>query len=116
MIRSLSINNTSTISYSAPRGGPPSRLGIEKIKRSKSPTPIQPRGKLAYLPELKALMKDTQQFKKYLKPMSKEMMIKITLSDEKIIEKQEELYQRQIEVIKKNKENTLSLENLKKPK
>ena len=61
-------------------------------------------------------MKDTQQFKKYLKPMSKEMMIKITLSDEKIVEKQEELYQRQIEVIKKNKENTLSLENLKKPK
>ena len=99
--------------------GAPKRLGIERIKRSTGPksNPLLPSpSALKYMPELKVLMKDNEKFRSYLKPMNNEELGKITLNDEQLIEKQEEIYHRQIEIIQKKEEKTISLDNLKKPK
>ena len=117
MIKSLSLNNVSNVSFAVQRG-PPRSLGIERIKRLSGPklNNLLPSPKsLEYLPELKALMKDNGKFRDYLKPISNEELDKITLNDEQLIEKQEEIYHRQIEIIKKKEEKTIILENLKKP-
>ena len=118
MIKSLSFNNIANVSLGVQKG-PPRRLGIERIKRPNGPklNNLLPSPKsLEYLLELKALMKDNKKFKSYLKPISNEDLEKITLNDEQLIEKQETLYNRQIEMLKNKEEKIANLDNLKKPK
>ena len=118
MIKSLSFNNVSNVSLGFQKG-PPRKLGIERIKRPNGlklnnllPSPKS----LEYLPELIALMDDNEKFRSYLKPISNEDLEKITLNDEQLIEKQEALYKRQIEMLKNKEEKIANLDNLKKPK
>ena len=114
-LKNLSLGNVSYTTPSPPRRGPPQR-GIERIKRENGSRPnsaIQSRA--PFLPELKSIMQDPEEFRKYLKPMTEEELNLIILDDDVLEEKEELAIKRQIKRIEKEQPKELILENLNKP-
>ncbi len=114
-LKNLSLGSINYTTPSPPRRGPPQR-GIERIKREgghRSNSAIQ--SLPPFLPELKSIMQDPEEFRKYLKPMTEEELNLIILEDDVLEEKQELAIQRQIKRIEKEQPKELLLENLKKP-
>ena len=117
-LKNISFNNFNYSSHASQMRGPP-RRAIERIKKvngAESQLSIKPPVDLYFLPELKALVKDTEKFKNFLKPMSDEELNEIILNEDNLKNKQIEFFNRQKEKIKIKKPETISLENLKKPK
>ncbi len=69
-----------------------------------------------FLPELKALVNESEKFKNYLKPMSMEEFNTITLDENELKKKQMDFFNRQKEKIQMKQTEKISLENLKMPK
>ncbi|MFX1257072.1 MAG: hypothetical protein ACFFAN_04390 [Promethearchaeota archaeon] len=111
-------SNYSGSSMDSPLRGPP-RRGIERIKRANGPITnisLKPPGKMVFLPELKDLMKNSEKFKNYLKPMNEKELKAITLDDEELKKKQKLAIKRGIKRLITKKPKEISLEKLKKPK
>ena len=125
-LKTMSVQSYNIIASDSPLIGPPKRYSpqerSERIKTNriqKVNVELKPPGEMYFLPELKDLIKNNEDIRKVLKPMSDEELHNITLNDEKLKEKQELAFQRQIVRIEKEKKNKKSkeiiLENLKKP-
>jgi len=109
-LKKMSLDNSNYVPQGPTPRGPPQR-GIERIKKVYEIGPklaLRPLRDMYFLPELKVLMNDSEKFKHYLKPMSKEELNEITLDDNELKKKQMDFFNRQ-----KEKNN---LENLKVPK
>jgi hypothetical protein len=110
----------------------PSRLpnrtissGIERIKVPTKPALIQGQmssSKLLVIKEMKTIFKqnfeenDSFNIKGILKPLTAEELNEMRLDDDTLMKKEEEAIENQIKRLKKQKEQEISLENLKKPK
>ncbi|MHA2269279.1 MAG: hypothetical protein ACXAB8_15885, partial [Promethearchaeota archaeon] len=122
-IQSVSMTNTSY----AQKSRLPNRTsgpGIERIKRSSTPSLIQgqmPSGKLMVIKEMKTIFKQnidensTFKIKDILKPMTEEELNEIMVEDNVLKEKEEVAINNQIKRFKKEKEKVIKLEKLKKP-
>jgi len=94
--------------------------GFERIKKPNKPS-IKPPGKLPFLKELKDLIKSNTKdnsdfnFHDVLKPMNEEELKKITLNEEDLLKKEEAAIKNQVERLKKDEQEEISLESLKKP-
>ena len=101
-LKNISFNNFNYVSVGQPRRTIPQR-GIERIKKVnevKSELALRPPRDIYFLSELKALVNDSERFKNFLKPMSKEELNAITLKDDDMKKKQIEFFNRQKETIK----------------
>ena len=112
--------------------GPPIRTpqrisgpGIERIKRTASPSLIQSRGssaKVLVIKEMKAKFKETTETNQgfsihdFLKPMGEAELKAITLNDEKLIEREEKAIKNQIKRFEQQQEQEIKLLELKAPK
>ncbi|MFW9899230.1 MAG: hypothetical protein ACFFDO_08225 [Candidatus Thorarchaeota archaeon] len=117
-LKNISFNNFNYVSQDPPRRGAPQR-GIERIKKVNGPISnlaLKPPGYLYFLPELKTLVNNSERFKNFLKPMSKEELSAITLDDDELNEKQIDLFNRQKESTKVKQTKQIKLKNLKIPK
>jgi hypothetical protein len=125
-LKTMSLQSYNITAYDSPLIGPPKRYssqeGSERTKTNiiqKINAELKPPGEMYFLPELKDLIKNNEDIRKVLKPMSEEELHNITLNDEKLKEKQELAFQRHVVRIEKEKKNKKSkeiiLENLKKP-
>lgn len=119
-LKQVSLNNINYVATSPVVVG--KRVPGFERKRGRPKKTNKPQQPLLFISELKTLIesntKDNKEFdfRDVLKPLTEEELTKITLDEEKLLQKKEESISNEIKRVKKNEDKIICLENLKKPK